>query len=106
MTDENEDFETMTQNDLIVILNGLKEGNHRLQSKVRNLEEELMKKEQRFEDITGLWVPKRESTQVAYEGRTREDLEIPKGSKVIAFYNRSESDGTPHLNLVWVVNEN
>jgi len=70
------------------------------------LAEEISKKEQRFEDITGLWVPKRESAKVAYEGRTREDLEIPKGSKVIAFYNKSESEGAPHLNLVWVVNEN
>ena len=106
MTDENESYETMTQNGLREILNRLKEGNFKLQNKVRNLEEEIMKKEQRFEDITGLWVPKRESTKVAFEGRTREDLEIPKGSKVIAFYNRSESDGTPELNLVWVVNEN
>lgn len=106
MTDENESYETMTKNDLITILNGLREGNHELQSKVRSLEEELLKKEQRFEDITGLWFPKRESTKVAYEGRTREDLEIPKGSKVIAFYNKSDSEGSPNLNLVWVVNEN
>jgi hypothetical protein len=70
------------------------------------LEEELAKKETRFEDISGLWVPKRESVKVAFEGRTRENLEIPKGSKLIAFYNKSESEGAPHLNLVWVVNEN
>ena len=43
---------------------------------------------------------------LAFEGRTRDNLEIPKGSKIIAFYNRSDSEGVPHFNLVWVVNEN
>mgnify|MGYP006141381601 FL=1 len=72
----------------------------------RILEQEIAKKETRFEDISGLWKPKRESTKVAFEGRTRDNLEIPKGSKIIAFYNRSDSEGVPHFNLVWVVNEN
>jgi hypothetical protein len=70
------------------------------------LTEEVAKKETRFEDISGLWQPKRESTKVAYEGRTRENLEIPKGSKIIAFFNKFDTEGAPDFNLVWVVNEN
>ena len=49
--------------------------------------------------ISGLWPGK---GKVAYEGRTQEDLNIPKGSKILMFTNNKEHDGQPDYNLVYV----
>jgi len=49
--------------------------------------------------ISGLWPGK---GKVAYEGRTEEELIIPKGSKILQFINNKEHDGQPDYNLVYV----
>ena len=53
-----------------------------------------------FTSITGMW---RSNGKVAFSGRTREEVTIPKGSKILAF-NREPEPGSrqPDLGLVYV----
>lgn len=54
-----------------------------------------------FNTISGLW-PKK-GNKVAYDGRTKEDVFIPSGSKILCFYGNPEP-GTrqPEFRLVYV----
>lgn len=57
-----------------------------------------------FFSISGLWNGR---GKVAYNGRTREAVSIPKGAKLIAFRNPNATaeNRQPALNLVFVVDE-
>ena len=52
--------------------------------------------------ITGLWTPERAGSKLAFTGRTKEDLTIPSGSKILVFNNLSEHENSPVYNLVFV----
>lgn len=54
-----------------------------------------------FNSITGLWP--RSGEKVAFDGRVKEEITIPAGSKILCFYGNPEP-GTrqPELNLVYV----
>tara|TARA_B100000427_G_C15133569_1_gene431297 strand:+ start:25 stop:405 length:381 start_codon:yes stop_codon:yes gene_type:complete len=54
-----------------------------------------------FNSITGLWP--RNGNKVAFDGRTREEITIPEGSKILCFYGNPEP-GTrqPEFSLVYV----
>jgi hypothetical protein len=53
-----------------------------------------------YNTISGLWAEN--SAKVAFSGRTKEDVHIPAGSKVMCFHNQSDNERAPSLNLVWV----
>ncbi len=57
-----------------------------------------------FNNITGLWP--RNGDKVAFDGRVKDEITIPAGSKVLCFYGNPEP-GTrqPELNLVYVTYE-
>ena len=54
-----------------------------------------------YNSITGLWP--RSGAKVAFDGRVKEEITIPAGSKILCFYGNPEP-GTrqPELNLVYV----
>lgn len=57
-----------------------------------------------FNSVSGLWSGR---GKVAYNGRTREEVVIPKGAKLLAFRNTNANSENrqPSLNLVWVIEE-
>lgn len=67
------------------------------------LEKEMQKvgKNGNYNSITGLWP--RSGDKVAFDGRTRDEITIPAGSKILCFYGNPEP-GTrqPEFSLVYV----
>ena len=58
-----------------------------------------------FNAVSGLWTGR---GKVAYTGRIREDVSIPKGAKLLVFRNPNATpeNRQPAFNLCWVVEEN
>ena len=54
-----------------------------------------------YNNISGLWTEKN-STKVAFTGRTQEDIHIPAGTKLICFRRESDNEKAPDLGLVYV----
>ena len=64
-------------------------------------EMQKMGKQPNYNPITGLW--QRVGNKVAYDGRTREDITIPAGAKILCFYgNPEEGTRQPEFNLVYI----
>ena len=56
----------------------------------------------KYHPVCGLWVPRKESEKVAYESMAlEEEKKIPKGAKLLVFYNRSDNEKAPPLRISW-----
>lgn len=64
----------------------------------KRLDEKLNTK---YHRVCALWPPKVESTKVAFEGNTEEEVKIPKGAKILLFYNNSEHPDAPTYRVTW-----
>ena len=67
------------------------------------LEEEIAKQGRKaiYNNISGLWA--QNQGKVAFSGRTKEDITIPSGSKILCFNRVAEAnERAPDLGLVWV----
>jgi hypothetical protein len=65
------------------------------------LEEQMAKSGQPiYHSISGLWV--QDTGKVAFSGRTKEDISIPSGAKILCFKRDSDNENAPNLGLVWV----
>lgn len=54
-----------------------------------------------YNNISGLWA-ETNSSKVAFSGRTKEDIHIPAGTKLLCFKRDSENEKAPDLGLVYV----
>lgn len=63
--------------------------------------EKVQGKQPTYNNISGLWAEKN-STKVAFTGRTQEDIHIPAGTKLICFRRESDNEKAPDLGLVYV----
>jgi len=55
----------------------------------------------KYHRIGALWPPKTESSKVAFEGNVEEAVKIPKGAKLLLFYNKSDNPDAPTYRIVW-----
>jgi hypothetical protein len=55
----------------------------------------------KYHKVASIWPPKSHSNKVAYEGRTEEEVKIPKGAKILLFFNDSSNENAPKYRIVW-----
>ena len=63
--------------------------------------ESVQGKQPTYNNISGLWA-ETNSSKVAFSGRTKEDIHIPAGTKLLCFKRESDNEKAPDLGLVYV----